>query len=81
MYNEKANEIPDGDAGDVIITVVETPHEVFKRKVGATSERLFHPDTRDPRAATFLFLPPLPFDFAHFAQCFFLSKEAKKDRF
>jgi len=32
VYNEKANEIPDGDAGDVIITVVETPHEVFKRK-------------------------------------------------
>jgi DnaJ-class molecular chaperone len=32
VFNEKANEIPDGDAGDVVLLVVEQPHAVFKRK-------------------------------------------------
>jgi len=32
VFNEKANEIPDGDAGDVVLTISEMPHPVFKRK-------------------------------------------------
>jgi DnaJ family protein A protein 2 len=31
-FSEKANEIPDGDAGDVVLTVQEQPHDRFKRK-------------------------------------------------
>ena len=31
-FNEKGNEIPDGDAGDVIIELQEQPHGRFKRK-------------------------------------------------
>jgi len=32
VFNEMANEIPDGDAGDVVILVQEQPHADFKRK-------------------------------------------------
>jgi len=31
-FNEKGNEIPDGDAGDVVIELEEQPHDRFKRK-------------------------------------------------
>jgi len=31
-FSEKGNEIPDGDAGDVVIELEETPHDRFKRK-------------------------------------------------
>ena len=31
-FHEKADEIPDGEAGDVIFTLHEQPHEDFKRK-------------------------------------------------
>merc|ERR1712093_446525 len=30
-FHNKADEIPDGDAGDVIFTLKEKPHDVFKR--------------------------------------------------
>ena len=32
VFNEKSDEIPDGDAGDVTLIVVEQPHADFKRK-------------------------------------------------
>ena len=31
-FSEKGNEIPDGDAGDVVIQLEEQPHDRFKRK-------------------------------------------------
>ena len=31
-FSEKGNEIPDGDAGDVVIQLDVQPHERFKRK-------------------------------------------------
>lgn len=30
-FHNKADEIPDGDAGDVVFVLKEKPHEVFKR--------------------------------------------------
>jgi hypothetical protein len=32
VFNEMANEIPDGDAGDVVLIIQEQPHATFKRK-------------------------------------------------
>merc|ERR1719408_788308 len=31
-FSEKADEIPDGEAGDVVFVLQEQPHPVFKRK-------------------------------------------------
>merc|ERR1712054_676188 len=31
VFHNKADEIPDGDAGDVIFVLKEKPHDVFKR--------------------------------------------------
>merc|ERR1719269_541696 len=31
-FSEKADEIPDGEAGDVVFVLQEQPHSVFKRK-------------------------------------------------